>query len=66
VDHNPWSVTTIIMDSIMDIIVDRFGDYLKSLPPTVQNIVGAVALASVALMVAYALVTPDTICDGCP
>jgi hypothetical protein len=50
----------------MDIIVDRFGDYLKSLPPTVQGIVGAAALASVALMVAWAILTPDTICDGCP
>ena len=50
----------------MDIIVDRLGGYLKSMPTAVQSVVGVMALAAVGLMVAYAILTPDPICVGCP
>lgn len=47
-------------------IVDHLGAYLKSLPPTVQNLIGITTLVALCWAFAYALVTPDPICVGCP
>ena len=49
-----------------DHLVDRLGDRLRSLPLPVQNAIGFAVLAAMSIAFVYAMLTPDSICVGCP
>ena len=49
-----------------DHLTDRLGDRLRSLPAPIQNALGFAVLAAMSIAFAYAMLTPDPICVGCP
>lgn len=57
------------MDFINDLndrAIAMIGDGLRALPPAVANLIAFGMFVGMGLIFVWALVTPDSICVGCP